>query len=391
MHRVIPIVFAVLFFPVMAVAQPSPLNAIDEHICLKCEDVVPAAIREKHLGGQSPAPEKHPQCAALCAFENNTISSVAVFCGRSDEEARTRKPVGTFTPLPDLEDNGHSLLFNGERLVQFTDKDTPCSVIVHANPKDTTSEAKAIALARDVAKVLTPEVVAKRRTVDAIVWAQDKSGKKAQAVLDAWKVEGAAIAKLGAFSAGLPQVLDHAGREGLPDGKKSLLLGYCPTGKGDDVIAYWKPIFPGLKSYRVSAQGAPLSCPVKAFEVDSQPSSRTAQVPDGELTVVSYVPTTKARHGRDMVVYASLRDKSARLVDSRYEQVFFDGYRLDKTKLQPSDAGMTIQVAYTMGPYPTCKKDPTRTKMITVGVADAKISIDASDVPAPTCLCCGGE
>lgn len=388
MNRPMITTMVVLLVPLAARAQSSDATTIDDKICLKCDDLIPPAAQ---LVGRRASAANPAGCDVDCIFEGKPRVVVSASCGKEANARRTQPLTSDAKPIGSLEDRAYSVDVAGDKVVCFSDKDTPCWIRVHWGADEANAEAKAIALARDVAKVLTPEVVAKRRTVDAIVWAQDKSGKKAQAVLDAWKVEGAAIAKLGAFSAGLPQVLDHAGREGLPDGKKSLLLGYCPTGKGDEVAAYWKPIFPGLKSYRVSAQGAPLSCPVKAFEVDSQPSSRTARVPDGELTVVSYVPTTKARHGRDMAVYASLRDKSARLVDSCYEQVFFDGYRLDKTKLQPSDAGMTIQVAYTMGPYPTCKKDPTRTKMITVGVADAKISIDASDVPAPTCLCCGGE
>jgi hypothetical protein len=382
----------------VAQAQAGTPPSIDDNICLTCEDVVPAWLRDKHFGGKDAKPLNHNQCKASCAFDSKPITTVVVYCGRSDEVERTRKPVGTTKPIPDLEDNGYSLPFNGELIVQYTDKDTPCSVILHADPKDPTSEAKAIALGRDVAKALTPEVVAKRKSVEAIVWAQDKTGQKAQAALESWEKEAAAMKDLGTFSSGFPKVIDHKDKPGLPEGEKSLLLGYCVNGNAANIVKFFKGALPGLAWYRVPAERLTLACPAATYDYgDASLVSKKAKVGKDDLSVLAFVadrPMAKDQSGprrNFMSVQAYLRDKSGRLLASQRQEVSGSGDIFNLPKIKTSEGGLTVQVVLDMGKHPSCKTRPTYIVTEQVAVVDGKITITEDEGAKPSCACCEGE
>ena len=381
-----------------AKAQARTPPSIDDKICLRCEDVVPAWLRDKHFAGKDSKPETHNQCKASCAFDSKPVFVVAAFCGRSEDEARNRKPVGTTKPLSDLEDNGYSQFFNGDLIVAFTDKDTPCSVILYADPKDPTSETKAIALGHDIAKALTPEVVAKRKSVEAIVWAQDKTGQKAQAALESWEKEVAAMKDLGKFSPGFPKVIDHKNKPGLPEGKKSLLLGYCANGRAANVVKYFKGALPGLAWYRVPAEGLALACPAETNPYgDASLVSRKANIGKDELSVVAFIaesPTEKEPSGsksKFLSIQAFLRDKAGHLVVAHRQPVPERGDGFFPPKIKPSEGGLSVQIPVDLGYYESCKTRPTYTLTEKLSVEDRKITITEDEGPKPSCICCQDE
>jgi hypothetical protein len=382
------------FFVAQAQAQAGTPPSIDDNICFTCEDVVPAWLRDKHFGGKDAKPETHKQCKASCAFDNKPVFAVVVYCGRSDEEERTQKPVGTTKSIPDLEDNGYSQLFNGDMIVQFTDKDTPCSVILHADPKDPTSEAKAIALGRDVAKALTPEVVAKRRSVEAIVWAQDKTGQKAQAALESWEKEAAAMKDLGTFAPGFPKVIDHKDKPGLPEGKKSLVLGYCANGNAGNVAKYFKGVLPGVEWYHIPAEGLALACPTAAQPYrESSVVSKKAKVGNDDLLVEAFIadlPNQKATSLRTsgFLAVQVFLDKAGRLLASKQQRYAGGSRDFYNPKIKPSEGGLSVEVSIDLGKHPRCKTTPTYTVTEQVAVVDGKITITEDEGARPSCACC---
>jgi hypothetical protein len=369
--------------------------AIDDEIYLKCEDVVPAWLRDKHFEGRSPKPETHNMAEATCVFDSKPISAVVVYCGRSQEAARTGEPHGTVKHISDLEDNGYAHPFNGELIVRFTDKDTPCAVILHADPKDPTSEAKAIALGQDVAKALTPEVMAKRKSVEAIVWAQDKTGQKAQAALESWEKEAAAMKDLGTFPPGFPKVVDHKDKSGLPEGKKSLLLGYCANGRAANVVKYFKGALPGLAWYRMPAEGLALACPTAAQPYrEGSVISKKAKVGNGDLLVEAFIADSPKQNEAApkvsgfLAVQAYLRDKAGRLLAAK--QQLYAGWSGDfyDPKIKPSEGGLSVEVSIDLGKHPRCKTTPTYTVTEQVAVVDGKITITEDEGARPSCACC---
>jgi hypothetical protein len=369
--------------------------SIDDEICLKCEDAAPAWVQEKYFGKKAAKPETHNDCQASCVFDGKPISEIDVFCSRSHEAGRTRIPPGTVKPISDLEDNGYAHLFNGELIVRFTDKDTPCAVILHADPKDPTSEAKAIALGRDVAKALTPEVVAKRKSVEAIVWAQDRTGQKAQAALESWEKEAAAMKDLGTFPPGFPKVVDHKDKSGLPEGKKSLLLGYCANGRAENVVKYFKGALPGLAWYRVPAEELALTCPIETHpHGDAALVSRRVKVGKDELSVVAFIADTPNERGpsgdksRFLSVQAFLRDKAGRLLAARRQRLANRDDGFYPPKIKPSEGGLTVQVPISLALYPRCKATPTYTVTERVTVEVEEITITEDEGARPSCACC---
>lgn len=368
--------------------------ATDDDICLRCEDVVPDWVRTKHLGAQKPRPESHKDCQASCVFDGKPIFEVAVFCGRSYDERRNKRPLGAMRAIANFEDNGYSHPFNGELIVRFTDKDTPCAVVIHADLKDPNSEAKAIALGRDVASALTPEVVAKRRTVEAIVWAQDKTGQRAQAELESWGKESAALKELATFPAGFPKLLDHQSKPALPEGKKSLLLGYCATTKADGMVKSLQTALPGIAWYRIPAEGLAVACPTEPNHVGSI-TSKKAKLGSEELSVVTLdarSPTRKDERGEErriMLVLSFLRDKSGRLLASDQKEVDAQSDRFGKVKIQPSEGGLTVETEVDLKEW---KGPPCSYRVrVKVQVKDGKIASEEDADGIPGCYCCRGE
>jgi hypothetical protein len=365
---------------------------VDKDICLRCEDAVPAWVRDKHLDG-APFKEDIKDCRADCSFARKPLSVVTVICGASPEGRRHVVPLGKTTPIAGLEDNGYKEMFGGDLVVRFTDKDTPCAVIIHADPKDPTSEAKAIALGRDIAKALTPEVVAKRRTVEAILWAQDRTGAKAAAALKAWPKEAEGMKELATFAPDLPKVGDHAGKEGWPEGKKSLLLGFCPNFEAASMVKYLKGALTGLTWHRVPAAGTTPSCPVaKTMYNENLLSQKQARVDPYTLSVIVF----SARKGvKDLApileVFAFLRDKTGALATTHHEQVGIEGPLAKVPKLKPEVNGITIENAVSITGYPQCKNDESYTVTTHLTVEDGKIKTETKEGGRPSCVCCAGE
>jgi hypothetical protein len=393
MRRTVLLAISTITMAFEAQARTAP--SIDDNICLKCEDVVPTWLRDKHFIGKDAKRETHNQCRASCVFDSKPVFAVAVFCGRSEEDARTRKPIGTPNPLSGLEDNGYSQVFNGDLVVQFTDKDTPCSVILYADPKDPTSEAKAIALGHDVAKALTPEVVAKRKSVEAIVWAQDKTGQKAQAALESWDKEAKAMKELGSFAPGFPKLIDHKDKPGVPEGKKSLVLGYCANGSAASMVKYFKGVLPGVEWYRIPAEGLALACPTAAQPYrEGSVISKKAKVGNDDLLVEAFIADSPKQNEAApkvsgfLAVQVYLRDKAGRLLAAKQQR--YAGWSGDfyDPKIKPSEGGLSVEVSIDLGKHPRCKTRPTYTVTEQVSVVDGKITITEDEGARPSCACC---
>jgi hypothetical protein len=365
---------------------------VDEYIGLHCQDVVPPWVREKHLEN-APFDEVLDASRCDCRFARKPFSLVTVACGATMESQRHEAPRGKTTPIAGLEDGAQKEMFGGDLVVSFTDRDTPCLVVIHADPKDPTSEAKAIALGRDIAKALTPDVVAKRRTVEALLWAQDRTGSKAAAALKAWPKEAEAMKELATLAPDLPKVVDHAGKEGWPEGKKSLLLGFCPNLEAARVVKYLRGALPGLTWHRVPAAETTLSCPVAKTKYDAEEVvQKQARVDPYSLSVIAFPardpPNNPNRH---VAIHAFLRDSKGALVTWHHEQVGIEGPLAKVPKLKPEANGMTIENAVRLEGYPQCKGDPRYTVTTQLTVEEGQIKSKTQEGGRPSCMCCAGE
>lgn len=371
-----------------AQAEP-PATSEEDDICLQCDDVAPTATRAAHLGGRIGKPSDSGSCSLDCVFDGKPSVSIGASCGKSAEERRHSEIPSDGRVVPVLQDRGYTVQTAVSRFVGLIDKDTPCSLFVHWDISDPDAENKAIALARDVAKAVTPEVIAKRRTVEALVWAQDKTGKRAQAELELWSKEAEALKGLATFPAGFPKLLDHQGKTGLPEGKKSLLLGYCATTKADAWVKSLKAALPGIAWYRVPAEGLTVDCPTEPYSMGSIVTSKKAKLAGDELAVVvlqSFPLKEKGRTERDpmaMRVFSFLRDKTGRLLASDVREVEAQTDRFDKTKLRPSEGGFTLETEVDLQEYggPPCSYGVK----VRVAVKDGKLTSAEDTDGIPDC------
>ncbi len=374
--------FLLLAGPAMA----TDLSTIDEHILVRCEDILPADLRQKHFGGKDArvASKDH----ADCVFDSRPIREVATFCGKEDEKDRLLKPPGKTTPIPDLEDNGHFQSFNGELIVAFTDKDTPCTVVIHADPKDPTDEAKSVALARDIAKVLTPEVVAKRRTVEALLWAQDSSGDKAKAALQEWPKDAEVLKTVVSFAPGFPKAVDHGQKPGWPAGKQSLVLGYCANFKGADQVKALKAALPGIEAVRIPAEGTVPSCPTPVGAYGkADVVGKTVRVGKDELSVAAFtIPRNDVVHDQEhLTVHAYLRDRAGRLIDS-HEVTEIASSVFDVVRLRKSGTGISVNTFDDLSGLFFCKNGVKVKRTVQVSVQDGKVTAETTREGMPDCV-----
>ncbi|MBN2576766.1 MAG: hypothetical protein JXP73_19540 [Deltaproteobacteria bacterium] len=398
MHRGIALGIGVIMVSLVAQAKPRTPPPARDGICLQCDDVAPTAVRDKHLAGRQGKPSNPRGCKLDCVFDGSPKVTIGASCRKEEEEKRHAAIPSDGKPVAGLEDRGHSVEWLGKRIVGFVDKDTPCSILVHWDAADTGAEAKAIALARDVAKVLTPAVVAKRQTVEAVVWAEDKTGKKSQAALASWEKEAAALRDLGTFAPGFPKAIDHKDKPGLPEGKKSLLLGYCANAKAEEMVNYFKGALPGLAWHRVSAEGTTIACPTAAREYGpGSVVTKKTKVGKDDLFVVAfiaYAPSpadSPTNRGGFLAVCAYLRDRNGRLIASQQQHYTGPTNDFSIPKIKAADGGLVVQMAVSMGQYPQCKIRPTYPVTERVAVADGKVTITETEGPRPFCSCCGGE
>jgi hypothetical protein len=393
MRLTIAAVICAATIPSVARAEAAA-NPVDEDICLRCDDVAPPAVREKHLGGRIGKPSSTSSCSLDCTFDGGPSVSIGASCGKSAKARRHSELPSDGKAVPGLQDRGYTVQTRGTRFVGWIDKDTPCSLSVHWDIKDPDAEAKAIALAQDVAKVVTPEVLAKRRTMEAIVWAQDKTGQRAQAELESWDKESTALRELATFSAGFPQLLDHQSKPGLPEGKKSLILGYCATTKADGIVKALKATLPSIAWYRIPAEGLTVSCPTEPNHVHAITSKKT-KLGSEELSVVTldaHSPTRKDERGNErriLLVLSFLRDRTGRLLASDQKEVDAQTDRFGKVKIQPSEGGLTVETEVDLKEWkgPPCSYG-VRVK---VQVKDGKIASEEDADGIPSCYCCRGE
>jgi hypothetical protein len=328
-------VCVVLFIATMGSVRAAD---IDEHICPRCEDIVPVSARMKHLGGLSSQPQDPSKCDATCRFDTKPPVTVHVTCGKAHVKLRMIEP-GAYNKetdpelkaylarepwnvpiqkIPDLETRAYLEREPYYVKVAFSDRDTPCSVeIAWEHPG---AEAKAIALARDVAAALTPAVTVDKPTFEAIVWNVDENGDKAKSTLTAWDREKSGVNAVLQISPGFPKLVEASDRAGLPTGKKLLVFGYCPNWLDDTeagaIIQPLDSVLPGVGWYRVDGRGVSASCPT----IDKQRKVAGAErrrVGEFDLSALVLQPKAASKQHQEPVsyVYAYLRDSAGRLVD----------------------------------------------------------------------------
>ena len=201
---------------------------------------------------------------------------------------------------------------------------------------------------------------------------------------------------LGTLSSGFPKVIDHKDKPGLPEGKRSLLLGYCANRRAANVVKYFKGALPGLAWYRVPAEGLALACPAETNPYgDASLVSRKAKVGKDELSVVAFItepPVEKEPSGsksRSLSIQAFVRDKAGHLVVAHQQRLPGNAYL--PPKIKPSEGGLAVQIPVDLGHYPSCKTSPTYTLTEQITVEDGKITVTESEGPKPSCICCQGE
>jgi hypothetical protein len=266
--------------------------------------------------------------------------------------------------------------------VAFSDKDAPCTVAIGWNLPDPNAEAKAIALARDVAAALTPAVTVDKPTYEAIVWNADETGDKAKATLEAWDKEKDAVNALLKLAPGFPRQMDDKDRAGLPAGKKRLVFGFCPNLQAKQILEVLDTALPGADWYRVDGRGISASCPTtgKEWEITDKKRKRVGKL---ELSALVLEPKFGAKDYRQPVtyIYAYLRDSSGRLVDfknldARADTVNDDPGCSRKLKLQGN--AMVVRSTCKQEVTTPCKIPAKVVQTTRIDVAESKLKVTQS-------------
>jgi hypothetical protein len=378
-------------------ANSSFAAEIAKHICPRCEDVVPTSVRAKHLHGIANEPQDSKTCEAYCEFKTSPGVAIRVVCGAEELGQRTREPLRNPKKIPDLEINASVDRLESFKLtrpnlaVQFSDRDTPCTVYVLWDLPDPNAEAKAIALARDVAAALTPAVTVDKPTLEAIVWNEDESGEKAQASLSAWNKEREAVSALLRIAPGFPKMVDNKDHAGLPAGKKALVFGFCPNQEAKSIVEVLDTALPGVDWYRVDGKGVAPSCPAtdKQRTITERRRKRVGKL---ELSALVLEPTygTKDQNQPVTYIYTYLRDAAGRLVDfktldARAETINEEPHCSRKVKLQGNT--LVVRTVCDQEYGQTCKITAKAIQTTRIDVADGKLKLTTSAEKTPGDKC----
>jgi hypothetical protein len=360
---------------------------LDKHICVRCEDVLTAYVREKHLGGMPNSPEDRKACDAECEFKSSPAVTVRISCGLDKIEDRTLKPLGRYREVPGLELNAslQEMHTNTEGppywALQFSDKDTPCLVTILWSLPDPNAETKAIALARDVAAALTPAVTVDKPTREAIVWNVDETGDKAKATLGAWDKEKDAVNALLKLSPGFPRLMDDKDRAGLPAGKKQLVFGFCPNLQAKQLLEVLDTALPGADWYRVDGRGVSPSCPAtdKEWQISDKARKRVGKLELSTLVLESkfHVRSNDQPSSPPVTyIYAYLRDSSGRLVDFKSLDARLETFTSDPScsrKLKVQGNAMVVRTTCKELGIERCKVPPKVIQTTRIDVAEGKL------------------
>ena len=189
------------------------------------------------------------------------------------------------------------------------------------------------------------------------------------------------------FAPGFPKIIDHKDRAGLPPGKRSLLLGYCPNKEGRLAVELLGVGLPGVEWHRVEAKDALLSCPAPPRELSGSPEVKRKRMDKLELSVLS----VRQRESKDKaspltLVQAYLRDEAGKLVDFAKTEV--SDSECDGGTLKGTKSGVTVRVVCVQGSvhdYPRCEEDPVITHTTRIGVKDGKLTMTTTESPRPEC------
>ena len=370
-------------FSVLSIAATGGARAadIDEYICPRCEDILPASVRTKHLGGLANQPQEPRRCDATCEFDSTPPVAVHVSCGKNELNLRTVEPPGTVEKLPGLEIGGYARRRSSDIVVAFSDRDTPCSVGIGWSLPDPNAETEAIALARDVAAALTPAVTVDKPTREAIVWNVDETGDKGKATLGAWDKEKDAVNALLKLSPGFPKLMDDKDRAGLPAGKKQLVFGFCPNLQAKQLLEVLDTALPGADWYRVDGRGVSPSCPAtdKEWQISDKARKRVGKLELSTLVLESkfHVRSNDQPSSPPVTyIYAYLRDSSGRLVDFKSLDARLETFTSDPScsrKLKVQGNAMVVRTTCKELGIERCKVPPKVIQTTRIDVAEGKL------------------
>jgi hypothetical protein len=353
--------------------------------------MVPDSVRSKHLGGLASEPQDPKKCDADCVFNTSPAVEIRVICGAREIARRSMDLPENTKKITDLEVAAYVRRMSSHLAVQFSDRDTPCTVSVLWDLPDPNAETKAIALARDVAAALTPAVTVDKPTLEAIVWNEDESGEKAQASLSAWNKEREAVSALLRIAPGFPKMVDNKDHAGLPAGKKALVFGFCPNQEAKSIVEVLDTALPGVDWYRVDGKGVAPSCPAtdKQRTITERRRKRVGKL---ELSALVLEPTygTKDQNQPVTYIYTYLRDAAGRLVDfktldARAETINEEPHCSRKVKLQGNT--LVVRTVCDQEYGQTCKITAKAIQTTRIDVADGKLKLTTSAEKTPGDKC----
>jgi len=368
----------ILFF----VATDEVLAAdVDEHICPRCEDILPVNVRAKHLGGLSTHARDPGRCDPTCLLDGNPAVAVHVSCDKDALHRRTAEGWPEAKKVPNLEIRAELERSATNVYLVFSDKDAPCTVGIRWDLPDPNAETKAIALARDVAAALTPAVTVDKPTREAIVWNVDETGDKAKATLGVWDKEKDAVNALLKLSPGFPKLMDDKDRAGLPAGKKQLVFGFCPNLQAKQLLEVLDTALPGADWYRVDGRGVSPSCPAtdKEWQISDKARKRVGKLELSTLVLESkfHVRSNDQPSSPPVTyIYAYLRDSSGRLVDFKSLDAHLETFTSDPScsrKLKVQGNAMVVRTTCKELGIERCKIPPKVIQTTRIDVAEGKL------------------
>jgi hypothetical protein len=234
-------------------------ESTDDFVCTRCEDLLPAEVLARHLPNfstptnVSSATSCSPQCKLVRGEEYVLLRA---WCGAKDhyeslmDAARPNETSGLLTKVDDSRPTRTEIV--------VWDNDTPCAFGLTWRGRDRLEET--LLLAKGIAQVATPALM-QRRTLEAVVIAEDATGDRAKQLLGRFEKLRPAVDSLLPVAADFPKVVDSSMHADWPAGKRSLVLGYCPNGLGDVVAKAVRAVFPESTFHRVAAGDMKESCP----------------------------------------------------------------------------------------------------------------------------------
>lgn len=357
-----------------------------------CTDLVPSWIWKKHLAGMSWRPTGITNQGTSCEFVDGGRRVTLVYeCIKGRTFPRPKLNPPTEQEIPALGRFAFRTVEREGSRIDFVDDDTPCRIGVY--PSGGGAVDALVALARDLAKATTPQVV-DRETVEGLVWGIDETGTAAEDRMEVWRREGEGVKALVTLPPGFPQVTELPPR--VADGKprKALVLGYLHhRSLFDFVVEAVQPFLPGMDVERFAAEQRKPTPPPAMLALRTGTSTTLAQ--GKHRLAVAFASSGQGEYQDDLLVLY-LHDANHRLLDWKKLDVLkeapdtrqlLDPKRPEREHgplctwaVDEAGPGIVARIDCERNPDPEnghvrCKKNPTWTLRWDVGVKDDKLRI----------------